>query len=159
MVPAAIAPSVPGFVSTLRGLTDGAASLTANGAPVALEPGGSFTMYIPQGTTEIRLAATGADGSVGESVVAVTDAVPAPAYPATAALHVRAEDWANPAIRQLVLDLAATGRINAVELDIKDEAGEVGYASAVPLATTVGAAAGSTTPAPRSTSCTPSACG
>ena len=97
MVPAAIAPSVPGFVSTLRGLTDGAATLTANGAPVAIEPGGSFTMYIPQGTTEIHLVATGADGSTGESVVAVTDAVPAPTYPATAALHVRAEDWANPA--------------------------------------------------------------
>ena len=142
MVPVAIAPSVPGFVSTLRGLTDGAVSLTANGAPVALEPGGSFTMYIPQGTTEIRLTATGTDGSVGESVVAVTDAVPVSAYPATAALHVRAEDWANPAIRQLVLDLAEQGRINAVQLDIKDEAGVVGYASQVPLATTVGAAVG-----------------
>ena len=142
MVPAAITPSVPGFVSTLRGLTDGAASLTANGAPVAIEPGGSFTMYIPQGTTEIRLTATGVDGSVGESVVAVTDAVPAPVYPATTALHVRAEDWTNPALRQQVLDLARSGRINAVELDIKDEAGVVGYASKVALAQTVGAATG-----------------
>jgi hypothetical protein len=142
MVPAAITPSVPGFVSTLRGLTDGAATLTANGAPVEIEPGGSFTMYIPQGTTEIRLVATAADGSTGESVVAVTDAVPAPAYPATEALHVRAEDWANPALRQLVLGLASQGRINAVQLDIKDEAGVVGYASQVPLATTVGAAVG-----------------
>ena len=142
MVPTAIAPSVPGFVSTLRGLTDGAVSLTANGAPVALEAGGSFTMYIPQGTTEIQLTATAADGSVGESVVAVTDAVPTPTYPATAALHVRAEDWTNPALRQLVLDLAEQGRINAVQLDIKDEAGVVGYASQIPLASTVGAAAG-----------------
>ena len=99
-------------------------------------------MYIPQGTTEIRLTATGVDGSVGESVVAVTDAVPAPVYPATAALHVRAEDWTNPALRQQVLDLARSGRINAVQLDIKDEAGLVGYASQVSLAQTVGAATG-----------------
>ena len=132
MVPAAIAPSVPGFVSTLRGLTDGAATLTANGAPVAIEPGGSFTMYIPQGTTEVRLVATGADGATGESVVAVTDAVPAPTYPATSALHVRAEDWANPADPPARPRHREPGRINAVQLDIKDEAGEVGYASAGP---------------------------
>ena len=47
MVPQAIAPSVPGFVNSLRGLVDNTASLTANGQPVALEPGGAFTILIP----------------------------------------------------------------------------------------------------------------
>ena len=142
MVPAAIAPSVPGFVSTLRGLTDNATALTANGQPVPLEPGGAFTMYIPQGTPEIRLLAQGADGSVGEAVVAVTDVPVVPSYPATTAVHVTAAGWADPVIHQQVLDLVASGRINAVELDIKDEHGEVGHASAVPLASTTGAVIG-----------------
>ena len=141
MVPDAIAPSVPGFVNSLRGLVDNTTSLTANGSPVPLEPGGAFTILIPQGTAEVRLVATDAVGASREAVVAVTD-VPVPStYPSTAALHVRAEDWANPALRQQVLDLAASGRINAVELDIKDEAGVVGYSSAVPLAASTGAAA------------------
>ena len=141
-VPSAVAPSVPGFVSTLRGLVDGAESLTVNGEPVAIEPGGAFTWLIAQGTPEIQLVATGEAGATTTATVAVTDTPVAPTYPATAGLHVRAEDWANPAIRQLVLDLANTGRINAVELDIKDEAGVVGYSSAVPLAGTIGASAG-----------------
>jgi len=142
-VPDAVPPSVPGFVSTLRGLVDGSPTgLTANGAPLPIEPGGAFTMLIPQGTTEIRLAAAYPDGRTSEAVVAVTDQAAPPEYPATAALHVRSEDWANPALRQGVLDLAAHGRINAVELDIKDEAGVVGYASNVTLSQTIGAAAG-----------------
>lgn len=141
-VPEAIAPSVPGFVSTLRGLVDGATSITANGEPVAIEPGGQFRMYIAQGVTQISLAATDDAGQVTEAVVAVTDAPAPPTYPATSAVHVGSSDWADPAIRDQVLALARSGQINAVQLDIKDEAGEVGYASAVPLATTVGAAAG-----------------
>ena len=140
LVPDAIAQSVPGFVSTLRGLVDGAVSVTADGAPVTIEPGGQFRMYIPQGVTEIRLAATDDAGRITETVVAVTDEPPPPAYPETAAVHVRSSDWADPTIRQQVLDLAKSGQINAVQLDIKDEAGEVGYATAVPMAATVGSA-------------------
>ena len=141
MVPQAIAPSSPGFVNSLRGLVDNTSSLTANGQPVALEPGGAFTILIPQNTPEVRLLATGPAGTTAQAVVAVTDVPVPPTYPATAGLHVQAADWANPAIRQQVLDLAATGRINAVQLDVKDESGAVGYASAVPLAATSGATA------------------
>ncbi|MBA3606560.1 MAG: hypothetical protein H0W46_11450, partial [Acidimicrobiia bacterium] len=142
LVPDAIAASVPGFVSTLRGLVDGAVAMTADGAPVTIEPGGQFRMYIPQGLTEIRLTATDEVGRVTEAVVAVTDSPPPPAYPATAAVHVRASDWGDPVVREQVIELARTGQINAVQLDIKDEAGEVGYATAVPMAATVGSAAG-----------------
>src|SRR5215218_8227919 len=142
-VPASIAPSVPGFVNTLRGLVDGTPSaLTANGEPLTVEPGGAFTMLIPQGTAEIRLLATYPDGTASEAVVAVTDQRPVPTYPATAGLHVRSQDWADPAIHQQILDLAAAGRINAVELDIKDENGIVGYDTSVALGETIGAGAG-----------------
>ena len=96
-------------------------------------------MLIPQAWTEVRLVATGADGRQVEKVVAVT-ATPAPVdHPVTVAVHVTATGWADPVIHQQVLDLIAAGRINAVELDVKDESGEVGYASGVPLATTIGA--------------------
>jgi hypothetical protein len=141
-VPASVPPSVPGFVSTLRGLVDGAVTLTANSTPMTIEPGGAFTMLIPQGTASIELVAGAADGTVSTVSVAVTDQPAAPTYPATAALHVRGEEWANPEYRQQILDLARTGRINAVELTVKDEAGLVGYSSAVPMAGVIGANAG-----------------
>lgn len=141
-VPASVPPSVPGFVSTLRGLVDGAVTLTANSSPLLIEPGGAFTMLIPQGTASIELVAAAADGGVSTTTVAVTDQPAAPTYPPTAALHVRGEDWANPVLREQVLGLARSGRINAVQLDVKDEAGLVGYSSAVPLVSAVGGDAG-----------------
>ncbi len=138
-VPVSVSPSVPGFVSALRGLTDGAVGVTANGESVALDAGGAFQVLIPQAWTEVRLVATGADGRQVEKVVAVT-ATPAPVeHPVTVAVHVTATGWADPVIHQQVLDLIAAGRVTAVELDVKDESGEVGYASGVPLATTIGA--------------------
>src|SRR5829696_4291842 len=140
-VPASVAPSVPGFVNSVRGLVDGADTLLADGAPVTIEPGGAFTVLIPQGTSQVQLTASTAGAGSTMATVAVTDQHAVPAYPVTAALHVRGEEWADPALRQQVLDLARTGRINAVELDIKDEAGLIDHASTVPLATTIGAVA------------------
>ena len=138
-VPEAIAPSVPGFVNTLRGLVDGATVLTADGEPVALEPGGAFSVYIAQGATAVELVASNDTGVSTTVSVAVTATSPESSYPATAAVHVRAVEWTDPAVHQQILDLIAAGRIGAVELDIKDEAGEIGYLSTVPFATTVGA--------------------
>src|SRR5689334_16723752 len=54
-IPTQIAPSTPGFVSTLRGLVDATSSLTADGESVALEPGGAFSVHILQGEQEVRL--------------------------------------------------------------------------------------------------------
>ena len=70
-VPREMAPSVPGRVMTLRGLVDGAATMTANGDPVELDGGGGFAVHIPQAWSEVRLVATGADGEQNESVVAI----------------------------------------------------------------------------------------
>ena len=39
------------------------------------------------------------------------------------AVHVTADAWADPGLRKGVLDLIAQGRINAVELDLKQEGG------------------------------------
>jgi hypothetical protein len=140
--PAAIGPGTPEQPAIVRGLVDGAATLTANGQPVTIEAGGAFTVPVASGTTTIALVASDLEGNVAEASLAVT-ANPRPAsYPATAAIHVTARSWADPAVREPILALARSGLINAVQLDIKDESGEVGYASTVALAVTTGAATG-----------------
>ena len=138
--PDQVTPTVAGFVSELRGLTDGAVSLTANGQPVPLDAGGGFSLYLLPEWTEVRLVAADSAGLQSETVVSVTPTPALAEHPATAAVHIASPDWNDPVIHQQVLDLIATGRINAVQLDVKNEAGEVGYASAVPLAVTTGAA-------------------
>jgi peptidoglycan/xylan/chitin deacetylase (PgdA/CDA1 family) len=55
------------------------------------------------------------------------------------AVHVTFDAWADPTLRKGVLDLIDQGRINAVELDLKDESGTVGWDAAVPLAHRIGA--------------------
>ena len=163
MVAGAIPPSIPGFVSTLRGLADGAVSLTANGAPVGLEPGGLVPHVHPPGRRPDPPRATGADGSTKTS--------PTSRSPRRrAGSDVSGDDRActcaprtgpNPAIHDIVVDLAAAGRINAVELDIKDEAGVDRLRQQGPAGHDGRRQpTGLLRPARRrSTNCTPSACG
>lgn len=49
-------------------------------------------------------------------------------------VHVTAHAWANDSLREPVMDMVESGRINSVQLDLKDEAGEIGYDSDIPLA-------------------------
>ncbi|MET0728190.1 MAG: putative glycoside hydrolase, partial [Acidimicrobiales bacterium] len=68
-----------------------------------------------------------------ESVVPVT-------YPSGShAVHVSAAAWGNDGLRDGVLSLIDRGLIDTVELDLKDEAGIIGYASEVPMAKRIGA--------------------
>jgi len=138
-VPQEMVPSEPGFVNTLRGLSDGAVRLRANGEPVELDAGGGFAVHIPQDWKKVKLVAIDRKGRRTEQVVSITTN-PTPAEPlSTVAVHVRAIDWANPEIHDRIVEMAEAGLINAVQLDIKGETGEVGYATKVGLANRAGA--------------------
>jgi len=83
--------------------------------------------------------ATAPDGSVTKAVVEFADTVvygdPIQAY------HISSPMWRDPEIQAELTRLAHEGRINAVELTVKDEAGWVGYDTSVPLAKEIGAIA------------------
>ncbi len=122
---------------TVRGTAAGAERVTVGATSVATDSEGRFEVTLPR-------------APVGAAVVAVDDAGNATTrpidsrvtMPRTKAVHVTAYGWADEGLREGVLALAREGRINTVELDIKDEDGVVGYASEVPLARETGAAAG-----------------
>jgi hypothetical protein len=139
-VPDEVVVALPGQVMELRGMAPGAVSLTANGTAVSLEAGGAFTTEVSPTVTSVRLAALDGEGNENVVTIPVTSNPTATSYPETTAVRIGAVAWADPAIRQPILDLAAAGKLNAIVLDIKDESGEVGFASTVPLATTIGAA-------------------
>jgi hypothetical protein len=56
------------------------------------------------------------------------------------AVHVTAYAWADKTLRNGVLKLIADRRINAIEIDLKDESGLVGFNPPIPLARQIGAA-------------------
>lgn len=61
-------------------------------------------------------------------------------YPSTQGIHVSAAAWGYTPLREHVLDMVDAGKVSAVQLDIKDEGGIVGYDTDVELAKEIGAA-------------------
>jgi hypothetical protein len=121
----------------LRGKATGADHVTvgAQSAPTAAD--GSFEITLPRAPVGADLIAVDAAGN------RATTAIPAAVeVPRIKAVHVTAYAWMHEGLREAVLDMAREGRINTVQLDIKDEDGVVGYDSQVPLARQSGAAAG-----------------
>ena len=82
----------------------------------------------------VSISATDAAGNRARTLVSVPVA-----YPRTNAVHVGPADWADPTVKAGILAMAASHRINAVVLDLKDEQGVIGYDSKVPLARRIGA--------------------
>ncbi|OLT20504.1 hypothetical protein BJF78_35265 [Pseudonocardia sp. CNS-139] len=119
----------------LHGRADGASELLVNGAPHPIADDGTFSVAAPPGTADLDIAARDAAGNV------TAQQVPIPVrHPGMRAVHMTAYAWASGALREPVLQLAREGRIDTVQLDIKDESGIIGYLSQVPLAQEIGAA-------------------
>ncbi|MET9487712.1 putative glycoside hydrolase [Nocardia sp. NPDC006630] len=122
---------------TLRGKATGAKSVAVGGQSITPGPDGSFEVTLPQLPVGAAVVATDADGRTTTQPVTTRAEVPR-----IRAVHVTAYAWAYQPMRDDVLTMAREGRIDTVQLDIKDEDGVVGYDSQVPLARQSGAAAG-----------------
>ena len=139
--PPEISPRADGKPVTIAGLVDDGVSATINGQPLALV-NGSYRLAVDASASAYDIAVSDAAGNETHHVVQVTATPTLAAYPATSAVHVGQSAWADDVRREGVLQIIREGRINAVELDIKDEVGDLGYPSTVPLATTIGAKMG-----------------
>lgn len=84
--------------------------------------------------SEVIVTATDRAGNEGTARVAVPTV-----QPHTRAVHMSALAWVTPSLRDPVLEMLEEGRINAIQLDVKDEGGEVGHQSKVPEARSIGA--------------------
>ncbi|MEV0293834.1 putative glycoside hydrolase [Nocardia sp. NPDC050710] len=122
---------------TLRGRVTGAQHASIGAEPLALAPDGTFEITLPRAPVGASVVAVDAAGNT------TTTPITAPIrVPRIRAVHVTAHAWSHEGLREGVLDLARAGRIDTVQLDIKDEDGVVGYDSQVPLARESGAATG-----------------
>lgn len=122
---------------TVRGRAGGADRVDIAGRKANVADDGSFSLELPQAPPAVDITATDKAGNVTTSSAIV--AVP---YPGARAAHITAIGWSAQALRDPLLELIRQKKIDAVQLDIKDESGEVGYASQVPLANQIGASKG-----------------
>jgi hypothetical protein len=119
---------------TVRGSAPGAQIVTLNGTPVPVDDKGTFTTTLPAPPAHLDVAARDRAGNIARTETPVHTA-----HPAMRGVHMTALAWSSPDLREPVLQMAREGLIDTVELDIKDESGEIGYDSQVPLAREIGA--------------------
>ncbi|MBB0243313.1 hypothetical protein FNQ90_04100 [Streptomyces alkaliphilus] len=102
----------------------------------AVEPDaeGTFALPVDRPGATVRVIATDAAGNTTTAEVEISVG-----FPVIRAAHLTASAWAHDGLREPILDLVREGKLTAVQLDIKDESGEIGYDSQVPLAREIGA--------------------
>ena len=79
-------------------------------------------------------------GNFTESTVVVALALPgSEGGPPVRGVHASGYTWATPVLKDPIMEMISAGLINTVEIDLKDEAGEIWYDTDVTLAHTIGA--------------------
>ncbi len=119
----------------LRGTAIDAVRVSIGDESVTPAADGAFELSVPWAPA-VEVVAVDAAGNRSGAI-----AVTAFALPRLRAVHVTAHAWSHEGLREGVLAMAREGRIDTVQLDIKDEDGVVGYDSQVPLARESGAVA------------------
>lgn len=122
---------------TIAGSASPDSSVTIDGRKVRVDGSGAFRTTVPKGTRVVTITAVDRAGNTTTKAVSARGR-----RPMIRAAHITAIGWGDDTLRGNVLALVRSGKLNAVELDVKDEDGEVGYASQVPLARQIGAAKG-----------------
>jgi len=118
----------------VTGVAKDAEHVTVQGQQVPLDAEGRFSVHIDPRAVIAQVVATDRAGNTTRQDVTI-----GVAHPGMRAVHMSAAAWASPELREPVLQMIRERRIDTVELDIKDESGEVGYPSEVPLAREIGA--------------------
>lgn len=134
-VPDAVGPVEIGLPVSVTGRVESGATVTVDGTAAAVDDGGSFAAELPFAPVDpVRVVATDAAGNTATAEVEIPVT-----YPGARGVHISAAAWSTEERRNAVLRLIDERRITVVQLDLKDESGEVGYDSEVPLAREIGA--------------------
>lgn len=134
-VPPALDPVAIDEAAEVSGTVEAGARLTADGDPVDVDDDGAFSLQFdrpPPGPVTLEAADRAGNTTTTQVVVPLS-------YPGLRGVHVTAAAWANGPLRDGILRLVDEGRIDTVQIDLKDDTGTVGYDSEVPRALEIGA--------------------
>jgi peptidoglycan/xylan/chitin deacetylase (PgdA/CDA1 family) len=122
----------------VSGTVDEDAVIRANGRRVQVVDDRFTIRYATPPSEPVTLTAADSVGNTSNWRMPITVVARRPREPIRA-VHVSADGWASSVLRQGVLQMIDDHRINAVELDLKDEAGVIGWDANVPLGKRYGA--------------------
>ncbi len=122
---------------TVTGATEPGATVSVNGRDALVSNDGAFTLTFPRAPIgSIQVRSVDRAGNVGEVLL---PGVSGNLLPPVRGVHVSAAAWSYAPLRKEVLALIDAGRINTVQLDLKDEDGLMGHRSNVPLVNQISA--------------------
>jgi hypothetical protein len=119
----------------VKGRVEAGSKVRADGEEVEVDDEGNFTLSYaraPAGPVVLEAVDDAGNVTPASVVVPVT-------YPSLRGVHVSAPAWGNEQLRSGILRLVDEGRIDTVELDLKDDQGIVGYDTTVERARQIGA--------------------
>jgi hypothetical protein len=119
---------------TIKGRVEPTSTLTLDGAPFEHKNGVFSLTYDRPPPAPLHLTATDLAGN-RSSLEVITPVK----YPGGQGVHVTAAAWGYEPLRRGILALIDAGLVSAVQLDLKDEGGIVGWDSRNPLANRIGA--------------------
>ena len=134
-VPPVVEPVAIDAPAEVKGRVEAGSRVRADGDEVEVDDDGSFTLSYTQAPAgPIALEAVDEAGNVTPASVVVPVT-----YPSLRGVHVERAAWGNEQLRNGILRLVDEGRIDTVELDLKDDQGIVGYDTTVERARQIGA--------------------
>ncbi len=134
-VPPVVEPVAIDAPAEVKGRAEAGSSVRADGDEVDVDDDGNFTLsYTRAPAGPIAVEAVDAAGNVAPASVVVPVT-----YPGLRGVHVSAPAWGNDQLRNGILRLVDEGRIDTVQLDLKDDQGIVGYDTTVERARQIGA--------------------
>ena len=119
---------------TVHGIARNASHVDVAGQAASPDPTGAFSVVVPHPDREVQVVATDDAGNRAEKTMTVHVK-----HPGMHAVHMTGIAWATPSLRDPVLQMIRDRKIDTVEIDLKDEDGEVTYNSNVPMAGQIGA--------------------
>ncbi|HVL97100.1 MAG TPA: putative glycoside hydrolase, partial [Solirubrobacteraceae bacterium] len=139
VVDPATAKGMPMRPLTLKGRVEEGAELKANGSDVQVGEGGIFELALAEPPAKpVAFVATDSHGNTATTEIAI-ELVPRRPRDPVRSVHVTFYAWKDDTLRAGIMKLIDEGRINSVQLDLKDESGIIGWDADIPLGKQIGA--------------------
>jgi hypothetical protein len=130
---------VPGDPVTVAGVTEPGAEVTVGAEQVTAGEDGRFELTVDGVAEQLTVVVTDVAGNTAEVTDGVVFVASRVEIDEIRTVHATFWAWATPSLRDPIVQMIEDGRINSLQLDLKDEGGHIGYASQVPLAGEIGA--------------------
>jgi hypothetical protein len=132
----------PGEAAVVAGRTEPGATIEVDGQTVTASDDGAFQLELEEVSGPSPVVVTDVAGNVAEFTDVLVTVASRVEVDEIRAMHMAFWAWGDPELRDPVVQMIEDGKITAVQLDIKDEGGHLGYESNVPLAQQMGSSLG-----------------